>query len=71
MPQMPVPFTTIADGKQHHHGDREATPKPMNQPVEVGRVSTIELILSVTDPGVPGSMTGPSVFGCFSVICRI
>ncbi len=34
-------------------------PKPTNQPVEVGRVSTIELILSVTVPNVcPGSMTG-------------
>ena len=28
------------------------TPKPMNQPVEVGRVSTMALILSVTVPKV-------------------
>src|SRR5580704_5746635 len=35
------------------------TPKPMNHPFEAGRVSTIELIFSVTVPKVwPGSMTG-------------
>src|SRR5579862_3292451 len=38
---------------------RNATPKPTNQPFEVGRVSTMELILSVTEPNVyPGSITG-------------
>src|SRR5215472_15499147 len=38
---------------------RNEMPKPTSQPVEVGRVSTIELILSVTVAKVcPGSMTG-------------
>ena len=33
--------------------------KPKSQPFEVPRPSTIELILSVTDPSVcPGSMIG-------------
>ena len=32
--------------------NRKAMPKPRNQPFEVGRVSTIELILSVTEPKV-------------------
>src|SRR5689334_813588 len=36
-----------------------ATPNPKNQPRDVGRVSTMELILSVTVAKVcPGSMTG-------------
>ncbi len=34
-------------------------PKPTNHPFEVGRVSTMALIFSVTVPKVwPGSMTG-------------
>ena len=41
---------------------RKAMPKPMNHPLEVGRVNTIELILSVTVPNVcPGSIMGAAV----------
>ncbi len=37
----------------------KAMPKPTNHPFEVGRVSTMALIFSVTVPKVwPGSMTG-------------
>ena len=50
---------------------RKATPKPRNQPFEVGRVSTIELILSVTVPNVyPGSITGAGV-GCSSMLNQL
>src|SRR6185312_15514752 len=42
---------------------RNIRPKPTNQALDVGRVSTIELILSVTEPRVyPGSMTGARSF---------
>ena len=42
---------------------RKPAPKPTTHPSEVGRVSTMELILSVIEPNVyPGSMTGARSF---------
>ncbi len=70
MPQMPTPFTTrYPMANSIIMVSRKPTPKPMNQPVEVGRVSTMELILSVTDPKVcPGSMTGALRFSITSSV---
>src|SRR5947207_13706168 len=46
---------------------RNARPNPTNHPLDVGRVSTMELILSVTVPKVyPGSITGADCF-CSSI----
>src|SRR5271167_898499 len=68
-PHMPVPRTNrYPMANNIIIVSRKAMPKPRNQPLEVGRVRTIELILSVTVPKVyPGSMTGaasPSATGC-------
>ena len=53
MPQMPVPLTTrYPMAKSIIIVSMNAMPKPMNQPVEVGRFSTMALILSVTVPKV-------------------
>ena len=52
MPQMPTPMTQQVgdDVQQDHDQQRTPTPKPSHQPRGVGRVSTIALILSVTEP---------------------
>ena len=43
------------DRIEHHHRQQKRNPEPRNQPLEVGRVSTIELILSCDrTEGVPG-----------------
>src|SRR5437870_4571302 len=59
-PQMPVPRTNkYPMAYSIIIVSRNITPNPINHPVEVGRVSTIELILSVTVAKVyPGSITG-------------
>ena len=67
-PQMPVPRTNkYPMANNIIIVSKKAMPKPRNQPLEVGRVRTIALILSVTVPKVyPGSMTGapPISTGC-------
>src|SRR5215469_11239483 len=51
MPQMPVPLMMSQPmAMVIIPSTLKAMPNPMNQPSEVGRVRTIELILSVTDP---------------------
>ena len=53
MPQMPTPRANkYAMANNIIMVSKKATPKPKNQPLEVGRVRTIELILSVTVPNV-------------------
>src|ERR671931_511888 len=47
---------------------RNARPNPSSHPFEVGRVRTMELILSVTVANVcPGSITGACVVGSSTV----
>src|SRR5215470_12078091 len=62
MPQMPVPFMNSQPMAMVITPVRvKAIAKPTNQPKEVGRVRTMELILSVTEPKVcPGPRTGVS-----------
>src|SRR5712691_12620651 len=62
MPQMPTPLMTSQPIATVINPMRlKAIEKPTNQPREVGRVRTIALILSVTDPKVyPGPITGVS-----------
>ena len=51
MPQMPVPLmTSQAIATVINPMRLKAIAKPTNQPREVGRVRTIALILSVTEP---------------------
>ena len=53
MPQMPVPLVNSQPMAKVSKPVRpKAIKKPMYQPKEVGRVRTMELILSVTDPKV-------------------
>src|SRR5580698_8840811 len=52
-PQMPTPRTKrYAIAYNIIMASRKATPNPTNHPLDVGRVRTIELILSVTVPNV-------------------
>ena len=62
MPQMPTPLMISQPIAIVIMPIRlKAIKNPMYQPKEVGRVRTIELILSVTDPKVcPGPITGVS-----------
>src|SRR5581483_3882265 len=59
-PQMPTPFTSrYTSAAKRPLATANAARKPSHQPSGVRRVSTIELILSVTDPKVwPGAITG-------------
>src|SRR5581483_2566027 len=59
MPQMPTPFTNrYAIETNSTLARKKANRKPTHQPTGVRRASTIELILSVTEPKVcPGAMT--------------
>ena len=48
----------------------KAMPKPINHPLEAGRVSTMALIFSVTVPKVwPGSMTGARSSSVVDLYC--
>src|SRR5215467_5610722 len=60
MPQMPVPLMKSQPMAMVIRAVKlKESAKPMYQPKEVGRVRTIELILSVTEPKVcPGPSTG-------------
>src|SRR5215472_13763669 len=62
MPQMPTPLVKSQPMAIVIRAVKpKAIAKPMYQPKEVGRVRTIELILSVTEPKVwPGPSTGVS-----------
>src|SRR5262245_34612626 len=76
-PHKPMPTNTrfvIVSSINWNSANESA--KPKNQPSDVLRFRTIELILSVTDAKVsPGSMTGavecigPSVYGLFASSC--
>jgi hypothetical protein len=63
MPQMPIPTkTSLKIASIISWNKAKEIAKPMNHPKGVFRLSTIELILSVTDANVrPGSMTGAVV----------
>ena len=51
MPQMPVPLMmSQPSATVSIPTTLNAIPNPMNQPSEVGRVRTMALILSVTEP---------------------
>src|ERR1700730_7911251 len=60
MPQIPTPLImSQATAMVITITNEKATVKPTTQPSDVGRVKTIEEILSVTEASVcPGSMTG-------------
>ena len=59
-PQMPMPLRNrYPMANSIIMVSMKQMPKPMNQPFDAGRVSTMALIFSVTVPKVwPGSMTG-------------